>query len=170
MSAIAEILEQELEEAVEVKNKKSLHRYIVLLTENIVRKENYEKDHNEIKSDIKTLAEIVKQGFERMDKRFEAVDKRFERMDKRFEDIYRYMEKQFEAVDKRFEDIYRYMEKQFEAVDKRFEDIYRYMDKRFEAVDKRFEDMNKKQSMMLTFMNLGFGIIILLTILFKFIV
>ena len=102
MSAIAEILEQELEEAVEVKNKKSLHRYIVLLTENIVRKENYEKDQNEIKSGIKTLAEIVKQGFERM--------------------------------------------------------------------DKRFEDMNKKQSMMLTFMNLGFGIIILLTVLFKFIV
>lgn len=120
MSVIAEILEQKLEEAVEVKNKKSLHRYIVLLTENIVRKENYEKDHNEIKSDIKTLAEIVKQGFERMDKRFE--------------------------------------------------DVFRYMDKRFEAVDKRFEDMNKKQSMMLTFMNLGFGIIILLTILFKFIV
>ncbi len=145
MSVIAEILEQELEEAVEVKNKKSLHRYIVLLTENIVRKENYEKDHNEIKSDIKTLAEILKQGFERMDKRFE--------------DVFRYMDKRFEAVDKRFE-----------AVDKRFEDIYRYMDKRFEAVDKRFEDMNKKQSMMLTFMNLGFGIIILLTILFKFIV
>ncbi len=140
MSAIAEILEQELEEAVEVKNKKSLHRYIVLLTENIVRKENCDKDQNEIRSDIKILAEIVKQGFERMDKRFEAIDRRFE------------------AVDKRFE-----------AVDKRFEDIYRYMDKRFEAVDKRFEDMNKKQSMMLTFMNLGFGIIILLTILFKFI-
>ena len=144
MSAIAEILEQELEEAVEVKNKKSLHRYIVLLTENIVRKENYEKDHNEIKSDIRTLAEIVKQGFERMDKRFEAIDKRFEAVDRRFE-----------AVDKSFEDIYKYM-------DKRFEDIYRYM-------DKRFEDMNKKLSMMLTFMNLGFGIIILLTILFKFI-
>lgn len=152
MSVIAEILEQKLEEAVEVKNKKSLHRYIVLLTENIVRKENYEKDHNEIKSDIKTLAEIVKQGFERMDKRFE--------------DVFRYMDKRFEAVDKRFEAV----DKRFEAVDKRFEDIYRYMDKRFEAVDKRFEDMNKKQSMMLTFMNLGFGIIILLTILFKFIV
>jgi len=120
MSAIAEILEQELEEAVEVKNKKSLHRYIMLLTENIVRKENYEKDQNEIRSDIKTLAEIVKQGFERMDKRFEAVSKRFE-------------------------------------------DMIRYM-------DNRFGDMNKKQSMMFTSMNLGFGIIILLTILFKFIV
>ena len=112
MSAIAEILEQELEEAVEVKNKKSLHRYIVLLTENIVRKENYEKDQNEIRSDIRTLVEIVKQGFERMDKRFEAVDKRFE-------DIYKYMDKRFEAVDKRFEDIYRYMDKRFEDMNKK---------------------------------------------------
>ena len=101
MSAIAEILEQELEEAVEVKNKKSLHRYIVLLAENIVRKESYEKDQNEIRSDIKTLAEIVKQGFERMDKRFEAVDRRFEAVDKRFEAV----DKRFEAVEKRFEDI-----------------------------------------------------------------
>ena len=83
MEAIAEILEQELEEAVEVKNKKSLHRYIVLLTENIVRRESYEKERYEIRSDIKTLAEIMKQGFERVDKRFEDMQMY---MDKRFED------------------------------------------------------------------------------------
>ncbi len=33
MEAIVEVLEQELEEAFEVKNKKSLHRYILLLTD-----------------------------------------------------------------------------------------------------------------------------------------
>ena len=38
MNNLAEILEQELEEAVEVKNKKSLHRYIILLADNIVQK------------------------------------------------------------------------------------------------------------------------------------
>ena len=108
MEAMMEILEQELEEAVEVKNKKSLHRYIILLTENIVRKDSYEKEQLEIRSDIKTLAEIVKQGFE-------------------------------------------------------------YMEKRFEGVDKRFEDMNKRFTMMFAFMNIGFTIIVLLTILFKFI-
>lgn len=95
MEAIVEILEQELEEAVEVKNKKSLHRYIVLLTENIVRRESYEKEQNEIRSDIKTLAEIVKQGFERVDKRFEDMqrymDKRFEDMDKRFSMMFKFM-------------------------------------------------------------------------------
>ncbi len=43
------------------------------------------------------------------------------------------------------------------------------MEKRFEAVDKRFEDMNKLFTMMFAFMNIGFTIIVLLTILFKFI-
>ena len=144
MEAMMEILEQELEEAVEVKNKKSLHRYIVLLTENIVRKDSYEKEQLEIRSDIKILAEIVKQGFEHTDKRFE--------------DMQKLMNKHFEAVDTRFE-----------AVDKRFEDMQKHTDKRFESVDKRFEDMNKKFSMMFTFMNIGFTIIVLLTVLFKFI-
>ncbi len=95
MEAIGEILEQELEEAFEVKNKKSLHRYIVLLTENIVRKTGYEKERHEIKSDIKTLAEIVKQGFERVDNRFEDMqkytDKRFEDMDKRFSMMFKFI-------------------------------------------------------------------------------
>ena len=105
MEAIVEVLEQELEEAFEVKNKKSLHRYILLLTENIVRKESYEKEQLEIKSDIRILAEVVKQGFERMDKRFESMqiqmDKRFEQVDRRFEQV----DKRFEQVDKHFEKI-----------------------------------------------------------------
>ena len=84
MDAIIEILEQELEEAVEVKDKKSLHRYIVLLTENIVKKESYEKEQLEIKNEIKTLAELMKQGFESMDRRFEALQ---QQMDVRFEDM-----------------------------------------------------------------------------------
>lgn len=67
------------------------------------------------------------------------------------------MEKRFEAVDRRFE-----------AVDKRFEDMYRYMDKRFDAVDKRFEDMNKKFNMIFTFMSIGFTLLIVITVLFRF--
>jgi replicative DNA helicase len=155
MEAMMEILEQELEEAVEVKNKKSLHRYIVLLTENIVRKDSYEKEQLEIRSDIKILAEIVKQGFEHTDKRFEDMQKL---MNKHFEAV----DTRFEAVDKRFEDMQKH-------TDKRFEDMQKHTDKRLESVDKRFEDMNKKFSMMFTFMNIGFTIIVLLTVLFKFI-
>ena len=100
MNNLAEILEQELEEAVEVKSKKSLHRYVVLLTENVIQKSAYQQNTNEPKSDVKVLAETMKVGFN--------------------------------------------------------------------SVDKRFEDMNKRFNMMFTFMNIGFGIIILLTIFFKF--
>ena len=116
MEAMMEVLEQELEGAFEVKDKKSLHRYIVLLTENIVRKESYEKEQLEIRSDIKTLAEIVKQGFEYMEKRFETVDKRFE-------DMQKYMDKRFEAVDKRFESV----DKRFEDMNKKFSMMFTFM-------------------------------------------
>ena len=95
MDAMVEVLEQELEGAFEVKDRKSLHRYVLILTENIVRKESYEKQQLEIKSDIKTLAESQKQGFDFMDKRFEDM---FKYMDKRFEDMFKYMDKRFEAV------------------------------------------------------------------------
>ena len=56
---------------------------ILLLTDNIVRKESYEKEQLEIKSHIQTLAELVKQGFEHMDKRFEAVESRLTELSRR---------------------------------------------------------------------------------------
>jgi len=116
MNNFATILEHELEETFEVKNKESLHRLTVFLAENIVHKSAYDQNIAELRSDIKLIAETMQQGFE-------AIDKRFE-------DIFKYMDKRFEAVDKRFE-----------AVDKRFEDMYRYMDKRFEDMNKRFTMM-----------------------------
>ncbi len=119
MEAIAAVLEHELEEAFEVKNKKSLHRYVMLLADNIVKKENYEKDQSDVRSDIAILAENMKLGFERTDQRFEEMNQRFEAMQIQ-------------------------------------------MDRRFDAVDKRF-------SMMFVFMNIGMSLIILMTILFKFV-
>ena len=136
MNQLAEMLEEELEGAFELKDKKSLHRYVVLLANNLVQKDAYDHNITELRSDIKVLAETMKQGFESIDKRFE--------------DMYKYM-------DKRFEDMYKYMDKRFGDMNKRFEDM-----------NKRFEDMNKRFNMMFTFMNIGFGIIILITILFKF--
>ena len=94
MESLAEILEQDLEEAVEVKNKKSLHRYITLLTENLVRKDKNENEHSEFRESflkmenrMDMLITEMREGFKRMDERFEAVDKRFESVDKRFDDV-----------------------------------------------------------------------------------
>lgn len=78
----------------------------------------------------------------------------FERSDQRFEALQIQMDRRFDTVDKRFED-----------VDKRFEDV----NKRFEDVNKKFDDMGKRFSMMFAFMNIGMSLIILMTILFKFV-
>ena len=52
MADFAQILEEELEEAVEVKNRKSLHRYITLLTENIAGKEENRMEHTEFQQEL----------------------------------------------------------------------------------------------------------------------
>ena len=147
MESLNEILESELREAVEVRNEKSLHRYIVLLTENLAGRRQSENGFNTLRSDIAEMLLFMRERFEAVDKRFESVDKRFEAVDKRFE-----------AVDKRFE-----------SVDKRFEDMQKQMDKRFEAVDKRFDDVNRRFTMMFSFITVGFVVLATLMSLYQFI-
>ena len=86
MEALADILEHELEDAFEVKNKDSLHRYILLLTQNYLKKETFQesidrnhKEHLELRSDIQLIAARMEEGFKRMDQRSEMMDKRFNR-------------------------------------------------------------------------------------------
>jgi len=132
MSDFAQILEEELEEAVEIKNQKSLHRYITLLTSTMVHKDDAGKEHGgfqqallKLDGKFNLLLTEVRDGFKHMDQRFEQVDKRFEQVDKRFEQV----DKRFEQVDKRFV-----------QVDKRLEQ----MDKRFEALDRRYESLGSR--------------------------
>ena len=80
-----------------------------------------------VESELVTQRELMREGFDSMQKRFEQVDKRFEQVEKRFE-----------QVDKRFEDMQHNMDRRFEQVDKRFEDMQHNMDRRFEQIDKRF--------------------------------
>ena len=159
MSDLSEIVEQELENAVEVKDRKALHRYAVLVTQGVMQREEANQRFENLESDVQTIAQTMRDGFERMDRRFEA-------MDQRFDDLVHQMDERFEAVDKRFE-----------AVDKRFEDLIHHMDKRFEAVDKhfddvnrRFEDMNRRFAAMFRFMTLGFTVVTLVTVLVRFLV
>ena len=112
MADLAQILEEELEEAVEVKNRKSLHRYITLLTANLVKKEDNRMEHTEFQQELikidnrfKQMITEVREGFKRMDERFESVDKRFESVDKKFEAVQQQMDRRFDASDKRFEAI-----------------------------------------------------------------
>ena len=144
MNDMIVLLESELEAAFEVKDKESLHRYVVLMIDRFAARKSEEEHHSrlerkmdegfaEIKDDVRTIAATMKEGFARVDERFDAVDKRFEAVDKRFED----MNRRFEAVDKRFED----------------------MNTRFEAVDKRFDDMNKRFNSLVVLMSVFFTVL-----------
>ena len=80
MESLAELLEAELEDAVQIKSKKSLHRYVLLLAENLVNRADFMSENGSIKSDIRVLAETMQEGFRRMDQRFEDVNHRFTMM------------------------------------------------------------------------------------------
>ncbi len=119
MESLAELLEQELEETVEVKNKKSLHRFITLLTEGLAQRERNDREHSEFREAVIRIDTRIEEGFKRMDERFEAIEKRFEAVDKRFEAV----DKRFEAVDKRFETI----DKRFDDMNQRFSMMFRFI-------------------------------------------
>ncbi len=152
MNNLAEILEEELEEAVEVKNKKSLHRYITLLTQNLAERQAVDRQLVEINNKIEILTRTMKVGFENMEKRFTDL---IHYIDKRFEDMQKYM-------NKRFEDMQKYM-------DRRFEDMHKYMDKRFEDMNKRFVDMNKKINLLIWIISLWMGLFSGISLVLKFI-
>jgi AcrR family transcriptional regulator len=98
MEEIADLLEHELESAVEVKDPGSLKRFVRLLTEGAVGKPEYTREVTLLHNDIAALTEAMKRGFDEMKLRFEQVDKRFD-------DLIHQMDKRFEQVDKRFDDV-----------------------------------------------------------------
>ena len=86
-----------------------------------------------VEEELKAQRDLMRQGFEHVDKRFEQVDKRFEQVDKRLEQV----DKRFEQVDKRFEE----------------------MDKRFVQMNLRFGDMSSHMSRWFTVMTIMLGVI-----------
>ncbi len=134
MSDIVNLLENELEEAFEVRNKKSLHRYVVLMVDRFARREIEDERENRVVEAIEGLRRDTVAGFERIDARFEKMDQRFEAMQAQMDQRFDAVDKRFEAMDKRFEALQLQIDRRFEAVEKRFDDV----NKRFEAVDKHF--------------------------------
>ncbi len=152
MEGFSQILEEELIDAVEVKNPKSLHRYIMILTQNIVSMNMYQSEQQDRKSEIKELIAFSRESFNKIDQRFKDLQIQ---LDKRFESIQIQMDKRFEKNDERFTNMQTQM-------DKRFEDIQTQMDRRFNAVDKKF-------TMMFSFMTLGFTLLAVLFTVFNYI-
>ncbi|MDZ7794541.1 MAG: hypothetical protein U5P10_12870 [Spirochaetia bacterium] len=107
MKDLAEMLEEELSEAVEVKDPKSLHRYISLLTGNYVEQNIHERQYNELTGSIKEILTSMKEGFRRVDERFAAQDNRFEaqqkQMDERFTALQKQIDERFSAQERQFD-------------------------------------------------------------------
>ena len=68
------------------------------------------------------LSERIARVEQRLDDQYDLIKHGFDRMDKRFEEVREDMNKRFEQVDKRFEQI----DKRFEQSDKRFDDMHRH--------------------------------------------
>ncbi|MEA3643229.1 MAG: hypothetical protein VBE63_25310 [Lamprobacter sp.] len=62
-----------------------------------------------VEEELKHQRELMRQGFEQVDKRFEQVEKRFEQVEKRFEQV----DKRFEQMDKRFDEMLKRHDQQF---------------------------------------------------------
>ena len=149
MEEIAELLKHEMSSAFEVRDEESLDRCVNLIAQNAVGRREYERENSGIRGEIKILAEKIDRNTELMRRGFEAMDKRFESMDQRFEALQHNM-------DKRFESVQHTMDKRFESMDQRFDTVQHNMDKRFRN--------------MFTFMTLGFSLLSIIAVLFKFLV
>ena len=96
-----------------------------------------------VEEELKAQRELMKRGFDQVDKRFEQVDKRFEQVDKRFEEV----NSRFEQVDKRFEEMRADMNSRFEQVDKRFEETRA-------DINTRFDQARSHMNQWMTFMSI----------------
>ena len=129
MDDLAKLLESELSQAFEVKDRESLHRYVVLLTKTYVERTAHESQYEGLRSDIKTAVAAMEHGFEMMDARFEALQKQ---IDERFDAQQKQMDARFDAQQKQ-------MDERFSATERRFED----MNRRFDSMDERFKRTNR---------------------------
>ena len=116
MKDLAEILEEEFSEAVEVKNPKSLHRCFALLTNTYVEQDTHERRYTELTSSIKEMLVSMKEGFRRVDERFEAqqkqMDERFTAQETHFTALQKQIDERFTAQEHRFDDMNRRFDKQ----------------------------------------------------------
>ena len=116
MSDFAAHIEDEWERAFQVRDERALKRAGSLICERFVDRATYTHDVSETRSDIRVLAEMMKLGFEQVDKRIDQIDKRIEQVDRRIDQV----DKRIDQVDRRFEML-------IDQMDRRFADVQRGM-------------------------------------------
>lgn len=106
MKNFAEVIESELSAAIMNKDIEAVKRFSFIISNKI------EDEDNEIKSDIKILAEVMKKGFDDINLRFEDMNKRVEDINNRFNDF----NLRFEVISKKFNMMFRFMSIGFSVV------------------------------------------------------
>ena len=91
MSEMVDVISSEFEEALEVRNPKSLHRGIFLLLSSTINKEEHITEHSGLRDSVDLMGHSMGNGFIRMDEHFKRMDEKFERMDKLGQQMYRFM-------------------------------------------------------------------------------
>lgn len=123
MSDFAAHIEDEWERAFQVRDERALKRAGALICERFVDRATYTHDVSEIRGDIRVLAEMMKLGFEQIDKRIDQIDKRIDQIDKRIEQV----DRRIDQVDRRIDQIDRRFEMLIDQMDRRFADVQRGM-------------------------------------------
>ena len=123
MSDFAAHIEDEWERAFQVRDERALKRAGSLICERFVDRATYTHDVSEIRSDIRVLAEMMKLGFDQIDKRIDQIDKRIDQIDKRIEQV----DRRIDQVDRRIDQIDRRFEVLIDQMDRRFADVQRGM-------------------------------------------
>ena len=99
MSDFAAHIEDEWEQAFQVRDERALKRAGSLICERFVDRATYTHDVSEIRGDIRVL----------VDKRLEQVDRRIDQVDRRIDQIDRRFEVLIDQMDRRFADVQRGM-------------------------------------------------------------
>lgn len=107
-----EKLEESLWQAIEQKDRKSVHEFVLSMS---VRQGRSAED---------ILMSIEKLN-QRMDLTLEKMDNNQREMHFRFESMQKQMDERFNANDQRFESVQKQMDERFHTVDKRFDDMNR---------------------------------------------
>ena len=144
MQEWAELLEQELLQAVEVKDRDSLHRYITLLSRNLVEQQVYQDNFKQLHNEMQSFSSTMEQGFQGMEERFTA---QLKQMNERFAAQQKLTEERFHAQDQKFFAVQKQMDERFNSnqkqMDERFDAQQKLMDERFTQHDKRFDALHR---------------------------
>ncbi len=73
MNNFATLLESEMKQAILKQDENAIKRVSLIVAEKIEKVEDIEETQADIRSDIKVIAEVMKKGFEDMNRRFNMI-------------------------------------------------------------------------------------------------